>query len=102
LTLLWSGKESVLKALRTGLRLDTRCVIVSPLDATLREDREGCIENPAFTFRTLYGLNSWCPLQVRYTNGQIFHGWWQYTGSLLQTLVAAPPPGPPILLKTTT
>ena len=33
LTLLWSSKESALKALGTGLRLDTRCVAVEPVDA---------------------------------------------------------------------
>jgi 4'-phosphopantetheinyl transferase len=32
-TLLWSAKESALKALRAGLRLDTRSVVVSPFDA---------------------------------------------------------------------
>ena len=31
-TLLWSAKESALKALRAGLRLDTRSVIVTPVD----------------------------------------------------------------------
>ena len=31
LALLWSGKESALKALRTGLRLDTRSVTVRPV-----------------------------------------------------------------------
>ena len=47
LALLWSGKESALKALRTGLRLDTRCVIVSHVDALRHrgEDGQGCIED---------------------------------------------------------
>jgi 4'-phosphopantetheinyl transferase len=30
LALLWSAKESALKALRVGLRLDTRCMSVKP------------------------------------------------------------------------
>ncbi len=96
LALLWSGKESALKALRAGLRLDTRCVIVSPVDALWRqgEDGEGCIEDPALAVRSSHGLNSWRPLHVRCTNGQVFHGWWQYTGNLLRTMVAAPPPLP--------
>ena len=38
-TLLWSAKESALKALRAGLRLDTRGVIVTPVDA-LRSQNE--------------------------------------------------------------
>ena len=39
-TLLWSAKESALKALRAGLRLDTRCVIVTLVDA-LRNPKRG-------------------------------------------------------------
>jgi 4'-phosphopantetheinyl transferase len=74
-TLLWSAKESALKALGMGLRLDTRCVQVSLADG----------QDPEL----------WCPLQVRY-DGQIFRGWWQSTASILRTLVAAPPPGMPV------
>jgi 4'-phosphopantetheinyl transferase len=88
LALLWSGKESVLKALRAGLRLDTRCVMVSPVDAL----RYGSEDGPP------YRLNAWHPLHAR-CNREIFHGWWQRTGNLLRTLVAAPPPVPPILLR---
>ena len=50
LALLWSAKESALKALHEGLRLDTRCVIVSPFDES-------------------FDLNGWSPLRVRYTGG---------------------------------
>jgi 4'-phosphopantetheinyl transferase len=80
LALLWSGKESALKALQAGLRLDTRCVIVSCVDASL-------------------DFNDWSPLQVRYANDRVFHGWWQYTENILRTLVADPPADLPILLK---
>src|SRR6266536_6267749 len=48
LTLLWSGKESTLKALREGLRSDTRSVIVSPADVP----GDG-------------GFKTWRPLHVR-------------------------------------
>jgi 4'-phosphopantetheinyl transferase len=79
LALLWSGKESALKALHEGLRLDTRCVIVSPFAAS-------------------FDLNGWSPLQVRYAGGQVFHGWWQLADNILRTVVAAPPPNSPIPL----
>jgi len=81
LALLWSAKESALKALRTGLRLDTRCVIVDLLSP------------PA--------ASGWGELQVRYAEGKIFHGWWQVADGMVRTVVAAPPPGPPIPLETT-
>ena len=95
LALLWSGKESALKALREGLRLDTRSVIVIPC-------------------ATSFDLNGWSQLRVRYTGGryaggrytgdhypgdQIFHGWWQRADGIVRTLVAAPPPHPPIRLR---
>jgi len=90
LALLWSGKESALKALRSGLRLDTRCVIVIPCAAS-------------------FDINRWSELRVRYTGelhtgdhhtgGRVFHGWWQHADNIVRTVVAAPPPDPPILLK---
>jgi 4'-phosphopantetheinyl transferase len=78
-TLLWSAKESALKALRAGLRLDTRYVVVSA-NVSSRE------------------FAGWRRLQVRYTNGQIFHGWWQQSGALVRTVVADPVSPPPIWL----
>jgi len=78
-SLLWSAKESTLKALRTGLRLDTRCVEVE-------------FECPPF------GRGAWGWLQVRHTSGQMFEGWWQRTGNLITTLVANPAPSLPIAL----
>ena len=80
LALLWSAKESALKALHAGLRLDTRQVIVRLLEAS--------------------DLNGWRPLRVHSTEGQIFDGWWQRTNDTIRTLVANPSPDLPILLKT--
>jgi 4'-phosphopantetheinyl transferase len=80
-TLLWSAKESALKALGEGLRLDTRCVVVDPV------------------FRTSDTGERWSPLRVSYTGGQIFHGWWQPAGNLVRTVVAAPAPAPPVWLR---
>ena len=78
-TLLWSAKESALKALGEGLRLDTRSVTVSPINGA-------------------FNLNGWSPLQVRYADGRTFHGWWQQGHGIVRTLVANPPPDSPILL----
>jgi 4'-phosphopantetheinyl transferase len=83
-TLLWSAKESTLKALHEGLRLDTRSVAV--------------------TFHAWIGhepfleLNRWQPLQVCNAGGGIFHGWWQSTHQIVRTLVGAPAPAPPVFL----
>jgi len=85
LALLWSGKESALKALRAGLRLDTRSVIVIPCAASFDPD-------------------GWNQLRVRHTGGccteaRVFHGLWQRTNNIIRTVVASPPPDPPIPLK---
>ena len=80
LALLWSAKESALKALHEGLRIDTRDVIVSPGDA-------------AFDF------DGWSPIVVRHIDRRIFCGWWQHADGMVRTLVAAPPPNPPTRLR---
>ena len=140
--LLWSAKESALKALRTGLRVDTRSVIVSPGDAFARKNRPQTGEAggtacptsgpavvpvvskvpvskapvPVEAVETVVAqavppgfldacpashprLEPWYPLQIRHTNSEVFHGWWQLTGDLLRTLAADPRPAPPILLQ---
>jgi len=79
--LLWSTKESALKALREGLRLDTRSVLVTPGIAPLSESED------------------WHPLQACFVNGQTFHGWWNQSRGFIRTILADPPPAPPILLK---
>jgi 4'-phosphopantetheinyl transferase len=78
--LIWSAKESALKALREGLRLDTRSVVVSLLEGTSDSV-------------------PWRPLQVRCPDNSIFRGWWRNTNRVLRTLVAYPAPDLPIALK---
>ena len=80
-TVLWSAKESALKALRHGLRLDTRNVAVtllSPVDS---------------------GVSCWYPLLVRSAAGEVLHGWWQSTERLVRTLAAHPAPAAPLPLQ---
>ena len=95
--LLWSAKESALKALHTGLRLDTRSVIVR-LDERPQAGEAGGTACPT-SVPPQPCSDPWHPLQVRCTDGESFHGWWQLTGDLLRTLAAAPQPDRPILLR---
>jgi len=74
LTLLWSAKESALKALQCGLRMDTRSVSVV---AVSLEKKEG---------------GTWNSLRVRHTGGTVFQGWWRTTGDLVWTVLANPSP----------
>jgi 4'-phosphopantetheinyl transferase len=73
--LVWCGKESALKVLRTGLRRDTRSVEVAFPD-----------EPPT---------DGWSPLAVRTTEGSAYPGWWRRYGDFLLTVVATEPFSPP-------
>lgn len=81
-TLLWSAKESTLKMLGVGLRVDTRCAAVN------------LVGEPQFC-----GAAQWRPLQVCAANGQRFDGWWQRADEFVRTVIAAPAPPPPIYLN---
>jgi 4'-phosphopantetheinyl transferase len=78
-TLIWSAKESALKALRTGLRLDTRSVAVRLDDHLIgcSVDREDSSEWNSFA---LCGPDS-----------QTFFGWSQCNTGFVKTLVSTVP-----------
>jgi 4'-phosphopantetheinyl transferase len=73
--LVWCGKESALKVLRTGLRRDTRSVEVSFPDGP--------------------SVDGWAPLSVRAVEGSVFSGWWQRFGVFVLTVAATEPFAPP-------
>jgi 4'-phosphopantetheinyl transferase len=73
--LVWCGKESALKVLRTGLRRDTRSVEVS--------------------FPEGAGVDGWAPMSIRAVEGTVFPGWWQRFGAFVLTLAATKPFPPP-------
>lgn len=69
-TLIWSAKESALKALGEGLRLDTRSVKVR-MDGA-------------------WAVGGWHPLTVAHEGGRTFAGWWRRDQHLVRTLVSDP------------
>lgn len=73
-TVVWSAKESALKALRQGLRRDTRSV-----DVRIEEGSAS---------------SAWRPLLVScLETGRIFRGGWRRTGECVLTVVRAETPG---------
>jgi 4'-phosphopantetheinyl transferase len=74
LTLLWSAKESALKALGCGLRLDTRSVNAAPAGFPPGRGEE------------------WSRVSVAHLDGRTFRGWWRESGDLVRTVVADPVP----------
>lgn len=85
LALLWSGKESALKALRVGLRLHTTCMCVGLIDWPQTSAERGP------TLRQGTNPEGWRPLRVRYSAGQVFGGWWRLQNGLVRTVVSNPP-----------
>lgn len=66
--LVWSAKESALKVLRTGLRRDTRSVVVALGDGP--------------------GSAGWSPLTVTTVEGDVMPGWWCRLGRFVVTFTA--------------
>lgn len=83
--LLWSAKESALKALGVGLTVDSRTMDVSGFEAPAHEEPSEAV--------------AWHPLCVTPSGGQALHGWWQQSGMLLRTMVASPAPKQPDQIK---
>jgi phosphopantetheinyl transferase len=75
-TLLWSAKESVLKAQTCGLRADLRSVVVRFPDF-----RAGALE--------------WRPVIACCSGGAKLRGWHRTTGAFVWTVVAIPSPASP-------
>jgi 4'-phosphopantetheinyl transferase len=92
-SILWSAKESALKALRTGLRIDTRAVSASLSGhAKQNDDRAEAYDVAAAA--------EWCPLRVCYEDTQVFAGWWKCVDELVRTVISVPAAGPPTPLST--
>jgi len=77
--LVWSAKESALKALRTGLRRSTRSVEVEVVDRA--------------------GHRRWARFGVRAEEGLSFHGWWRRYGDFLLTCAAGAACDPPVSIE---
>jgi 4'-phosphopantetheinyl transferase len=97
MTLVWSAKESALKALHVGLRAPTRSVVVSPIDLP----RAGEAFDPAASSHRP-NRDHWFPLRVASEESRVFEGWGKRTGAFVYTAVSDPPAALPILLELAT
>lgn len=82
-TLIWSAKESALKALHEGLRLDTFSVEVRSINP-LRSEMAEC-DGPISLAAAKPAI--WSALEVLYSQSQVFRGWWSREGRMMRTLV---------------
>jgi len=76
--LIWSAKESALKALGEGLRMDTRRVEV---------DVEAWMEGQPSGLPSRAGSADWRPLRVSAPRGVRFGGWWRVRDGLVWTVL---------------
>jgi len=86
-SLLWSGKESALKALQVGLRLDTNCVEVIPLHASPPTEQDPHGPRSALPLAEIH--DSWHVLQVFFRGVPTFSGWWRCADQMVRTIVHA-------------
>jgi 4'-phosphopantetheinyl transferase len=79
-TLLWSAKESALKALHVGLRLDTTSIEVGLTDSVWKlaeySRQDGCAD--------------WSPMSLRYAGEHTLRGCWRCADNLVRTVVFSP------------
>lgn len=86
--LIWSAKESALKALREGLRLDTRSVRVSFGDALLPASSKGQQTPSQLSFNERIPPEAWRYLNVDSdSGGAVFAGWWRVENQMVRTIV---------------
>jgi 4'-phosphopantetheinyl transferase len=83
--LLWSAKESMLKALHEGLRIDTRQVEITLCGASGAADK--------------LSQDTWHQFRAQFEE-EVFHGWWRGDGQFVLTFVSQPASEPPVRLYT--
>ncbi len=82
LALLWSAKESTLKALRAGLRLATTSVNVQLGQGWTALAAKGAHNS------IIASYEGWLPISVRYSADQMFTGYWRTEAHLVRTVVS--------------
>ena len=90
-TLLWSAKESALKALHVGLRFAT-----NSLDASIGDLLPWQAEKSGANSSSRMACHLWLPLRIRQTSGQDFHGWWRHDDQMVRTVVSTRPMSLPV------
>jgi 4'-phosphopantetheinyl transferase len=98
ITTLWSAKESALKALRVGLRADTRSVNIRLL-AHRSNSTEQCNEKESDALLALCLPAKWHPFQATFQNDQVLNGWWNTSTSLVRTFAGVESARAPIILN---
>ena len=97
--LIWSAKESALKALRSGLRIDTRRLSVTLNDPNIADLSDVPPRAPNCLPVVPDFPRPWGALRVSYMSQQVFHGWWSRCTDLVRTEVSFPRTQPPVGIR---
>jgi 4'-phosphopantetheinyl transferase len=96
-TLLWSAKESALKALRLGLRLDTRRLEVSLREVLPADESKFWLDSYPIRLARLESAEEetstdvWHPFQVRLKDVPAFVGRWRNPDQFVRTVIIRHP-----------
>ena len=97
-TTLWSAKESALKALRVGLRVDTRSVGVRLCGQRSEGDEESA-KNWSNPFARYCSPEEWHPFQATLENDRRLYGRWNRSSCLVKTFATVQSAKPPIFVN---
>jgi 4'-phosphopantetheinyl transferase len=92
-TLLWSAKESALKALHVGLRFAANSMDASSI-GSLSGRTQKLVPNSLSLLTP--ACAEWLPLRARSSSGQDFHGWWRHADQMVYTVVSSHPLSSPV------
>lgn len=99
IALTWSAKESALKALRSGLGIDTRNLSVALNDPNVAVLSDDPPRAPNCLPVVPHFLQPWGALPVSYMSQQVFHGRWSRCTDLVRTEVSFPRAQPPVSIR---
>lgn len=94
ITILWSAKESALKALRLGLRADTRSVSIGFVN-TDSSKQVSPYRRQSVECNSRFPGEAWYPLRACYGKEPALFGWWRSSETLVRSLISVSPSSPP-------
>lgn len=94
-TILWSAKESALKALRLGLRVDTRSVSIGFVNTDFSKQVSSYRGRQSDECNSRFREEAWYPLRAQYGKEFALFGWWRSSECFVRSFISLSPVSPP-------